>query len=64
MSQAPSSEAYFLVTQYANGGTLRQHLQRNYHQLIWHDKNKIIREIATGLQCIHDEGISHRNLVR
>ena len=63
MSQPPSNNMYFLVMQYANGGTLRQHLQRNFHQLTWHDKTRIIKEIATGLQCIHSEGIAHRNLV-
>ncbi|CAG8479413.1 12434_t:CDS:2 [Funneliformis caledonium] len=62
MSHVSSSDTYYLVTQYANGGTLRQHLQRNYHQLTWFDKTRIIKEIATGLQCIHNEGISHRNL--
>ncbi|CAG8475939.1 15751_t:CDS:2 [Funneliformis mosseae] len=62
MSHVSSSDTYYLVTQYANGGTIRQHLQRNYHQLTWFDKTRIIKEIATGLQCIHNEGISHKNL--
>jgi serine/threonine protein kinase len=64
LSQAPSNDIYFLVMQYANGGTLRQHIQRNYQQLTWHDKTRVIKEIAGGLQCIHNEGIAHRNLVR
>ncbi|GBB83338.1 hypothetical protein RclHR1_10060011 [Rhizophagus clarus] len=62
MSQHSSSDVYFLVMQYANGGTLRQYLQRNFHQLTWHDKIRIIKETATGLQCIHNEGMAHKNL--
>ncbi|CAJ0881632.1 9912_t:CDS:2 [Entrophospora sp. SA101] len=51
-----------MVIQYANGGSLRQYLQRNHQQLTWNDKIRIVNEIATGLYAIHQENLSHKNL--
>ncbi|CAG8518950.1 27041_t:CDS:2 [Gigaspora margarita] len=58
----PINDSMSLVMQYANGGSLRQHLQRDYSRLTWSDKKRIVKEIAIGLNYIHNEGISHRNL--
>ncbi|CAJ0754769.1 2107_t:CDS:2, partial [Entrophospora sp. SA101] len=57
-----STNNYYMVIQYANGGSLRQYLQRNHQQLTWNDKIRIVNEIATGLYAIHQENLSHKNL--
>nr|CAG8520731.1 5443_t:CDS:2 [Entrophospora candida] len=62
LSQDISTNNYYMVIQYANGGSLRQYLQRNHHQLTWNDKIRIVNEIATGLYAIHQENLSHKNL--
>ncbi|CAG8634875.1 4488_t:CDS:2 [Dentiscutata erythropus] len=62
LCQDSINDSMFLVRQYANGGSLRQHIQRDYLRLTWSDKKRIVKEIITGLHYIHNEGISHRNL--
>src|SRR5438445_97453 len=54
---------YYFVIQYANGGSLRQYLQRNHQQLTWNNKIRIVGEMVAGLYAIHQEGLSHKNLV-
>ncbi len=54
---------YFLVTEYANGGNLRQYLKDNHQNLTWHDKMRLTIDITNGLQCIHSHDIVHISLV-
>ncbi|CAG8523845.1 1453_t:CDS:2, partial [Dentiscutata heterogama] len=41
LCQDSIKDSMFLVRQYANGGSLRQHLQRDYLRLTWSDKKRI-----------------------
>ncbi|CAG8595306.1 12052_t:CDS:2, partial [Acaulospora colombiana] len=49
------TKSFFLVLQYANGGTLRSYLQKNFDKLNWPRKLKMAVDIANGLNCIHGE---------
>jgi serine/threonine protein kinase len=54
---------YLLVLEYADGGTLRNYLKKNFSNLTWDDKYKLAYQLACALSCLHDEGIVHRDLV-
>ncbi|PKC13679.1 kinase-like protein [Rhizophagus irregularis] len=53
---------YLLITQYADGGDLRNYLKNNFKKLTWDDKKKLAFQIADGLNYLHKENILHRDL--
>ncbi|CAG8769978.1 4034_t:CDS:2, partial [Racocetra persica] len=61
-SYNPQNDDYFMVLQYAEGGNLRQYLENNHSKLSWTDKVRIIIDIASGLQYIHNHDIVHLSL--
>ena len=54
---------YLLVMEYADGGTLRDYLKKNFNRLTWDDKCNLAYQLACSISCLHDEGIIHRDLV-
>ncbi|EXX65642.1 uncharacterized protein OCT59_024043 [Rhizophagus irregularis] len=53
---------YLLVMEYANGGSLRSYLKKNFSKLTWNDKYNLAYQLACAVSCLHDEGIIHRDL--
>ena len=49
--------------EYADGGTLRNYLSKNFNILTWNDKYNLALQLACAVSCLHDEGIVHRDLV-
>ena len=49
--------------EYADGGTLRDYLKKNFNKLTWDDKYNLAYQLACSISCLHDEGIVHRDLV-
>ena len=45
--------------EYADGGTLRDYLERNFNRLTWDDKYNLAYQLACAVSCLHDEGIVH-----
>ncbi|RHZ80107.1 hypothetical protein Glove_139g45 [Diversispora epigaea] len=62
VSNDPSTETYYLVLQYAKDGDLRTYLRNNFNRLDWKIKIKMAKDITSGLYCIHEENIVHRDL--
>ena len=54
---------YSLVMEYADGGSLRDYLKKNFDNLIWEDKYNLAYQLACAVSCLHGEGIVHRDLV-
>ena len=54
---------YLLVMEYANGGTLRDYLKKNFNRLTWDDKYNLAYQLSCAVSCLHGEGIIHRDLV-
>lgn len=52
-----------MVLQYADGGNLRDFLRNNFAKFDWQKKINMGKQIASGLKCIHERGIVHRDLV-
>ncbi|CAG8559071.1 5896_t:CDS:2 [Diversispora eburnea] len=58
----PLEETYYLVLQYAKDGNLRTYLRNNFESLNWKTKIKMAKDITSGLRCIHEENIVHKDL--
>ncbi|GBC32854.2 kinase-like domain-containing protein [Rhizophagus irregularis DAOM 181602=DAOM 197198] len=53
---------YLLVMEYADSGTLKDYLKKNFDNLTWDDKYNLAYQLACGVSCLHNEGIIHRDL--
>jgi serine/threonine protein kinase len=54
---------YMLVMEYADGGSLRSYLKKNFISLTWDDKFNMAHQLSCAISCLHNEGIVHRDLV-
>jgi serine/threonine protein kinase len=52
-----------MILEYANQGTLRNYLQDPKKTMDWSIKFKFAKELTSGMKCLHEEGIIHRDLV-
>ena len=55
---------YLLVLEYADGGSLDSYLKEKFNKLEWSDKYRLALQLASAIECIHNEGIIHCDLVR
>ncbi|GET04740.1 kinase-like domain-containing protein [Rhizophagus clarus] len=53
---------YWLVMEYADGGSLRSYLNKNFNGLSWNDKYNMAYQLSCAVSCLHNEGIVHRDL--
>ncbi|CAG8464168.1 8824_t:CDS:2 [Diversispora eburnea] len=60
----PHTSEYYKVLQYANGGNLREYLEKNFDRLDWNDKIMMAKQITAGIKFIHDHNVIHGNLKR
>ncbi|GBB94301.1 hypothetical protein RclHR1_23290001 [Rhizophagus clarus] len=61
-NQIDNSKKYLLVMEYADSGTLREYLEKNFDNLTWSDKFSFALQLTHAVLCLHDEGIIHRDL--
>jgi len=52
-----------MVTDYADGITLCEHLQKHFSELTWKDKYKLALGVTDGLMYLHKLNIVHKGLV-
>ena len=52
-----------LIIEYADGGTLRQYLNKNFDKMDWDIKLEFAKQIASAICCLHENNIVHRDLV-
>ncbi|GBB89413.1 hypothetical protein RclHR1_01610004 [Rhizophagus clarus] len=53
---------YLLVMEYADGGSLRNYLKKNFNNLTWNDKYNMAYQLSCAVLCLHNEEIVHRDL--
>ncbi|RHZ77107.1 hypothetical protein Glove_185g40 [Diversispora epigaea] len=58
----PKKGTHYLVLQHARDGDLRTYLRNNFKILDWKIKINMAKDITSGLHCIHDENIVHKDL--
>jgi ligand-binding sensor domain-containing protein/predicted Ser/Thr protein kinase len=56
-----TGERGFIAMEYLTGGTLREHLQKNF-PLPFDEVKRFALEVACGLKEIHEHGVIHRDL--
>ncbi|EXX73154.1 uncharacterized protein OCT59_006968 [Rhizophagus irregularis] len=57
-----SSDNYLLVVEYAEGGTLRNYLEKNFLSLKWRDKYELVIQLSGAIEFLHEGGIVHKDL--
>src|SRR5436305_345286 len=62
ISQDPNTKEYILVMRYANDGSLTDYITKDFKNLEWKDKIRILYSIISGLNIIHQEKLVHRDL--
>ncbi|RIA86886.1 kinase-like domain-containing protein, partial [Glomus cerebriforme] len=53
---------YLLVMEYADSGTLRDYLKKNFDGFTWDNKYNLAYQLACAVSCLHDEEIVHHDL--
>src|SRR5436305_3066382 len=61
ISQDPNTKEYILVMRYANDGSLTDFITKKFKNLKWKDKIKILYNIISGLNIIHQENLVHHD---
>jgi serine/threonine protein kinase len=61
ITKDPKSNNFMMVMEYAKDGSLRQHLNNSFNSMKWIKKLNILRDIAGGLDKIHQLGLIHHN---
>ncbi|RHZ46449.1 hypothetical protein Glove_621g15 [Diversispora epigaea] len=56
------SNEYILVLEYANGGTLRDHLKSDFENLEWSDKLNLAQQIVKAIKHLHSNDVIHGDL--
>lgn len=49
--------------EYADGGTLREYLRKNFDKITCDDKLSMAYQLVCAVSCLHNEGIVHSDLV-
>src|SRR5207247_10355799 len=62
ISQDPDTKEYILVLRYANDGSLTDYITKDFKNLKWKDKIRILYSIVSGLNIIHQDKFVHRAL--
>ncbi|CAG8715145.1 2762_t:CDS:2 [Gigaspora margarita] len=53
---------YVLVLEYADGGSLKSYLHTNFNGMTFNRKFRFAWEMTSGIMCLHEVGIIHRDL--
>src|SRR6266540_869679 len=62
ISQDPNTKEYILVMRYASDGSLTDYITKNFKNLKWKDKIRILHSIILGLNIVHQEQLIHHDL--
>ena len=62
ITQDPETKNYIMVLDYAENGSLRNYLDKEYDKLSWDNKFYYLWRIALGLSNIHEKELIHRDL--
>src|SRR5947208_7605567 len=61
ITKDPKTNNFMMVMEYADLGSLRQHLNNNFNSLNWTEKLLCLYDITHGLKKIHEKGLIHRD---
>src|ERR1044071_8930886 len=61
ITKDPETNNFMMVMDYAENGSLRQSLNKNFNSMDWKDKFNTLFEIARGLSDIHKKRLIHQD---
>ena len=61
ITQDPKTNCFMMIMNYAENGSLRQSLNNGFNSMNWTEKLSILRQIAGGLNEIHDNKLIHHD---
>ena len=61
ITKKPETNDFMIVMKYAENGSLRNYLDKNFNSMDWKTKLGILNEIAYGLNEIHCNGLIHHD---
>ena len=61
ITKDPETNNFMMVMQYANNGSLRQSLNKNFNSMNWRNKFYILYNISEGLKNIHKKRLIHQD---
>jgi serine/threonine protein kinase len=61
ITKDPESNNFIMVMEYAKNGSLRKHLNISFNSMKWKGKLDILKDIANGLNEIHEKGLIHHD---
>ena len=59
ITKDPETNNFMMVMEYAEDGSLRQSLNKNFNSMDWKDKFEILYNISNGLKDIHKKRLIH-----
>ncbi|RGB38678.1 kinase-like domain-containing protein [Rhizophagus diaphanus] len=62
LTKDPETNDFMMIMQYAEYGSLKQHLSNNFNNILWKDKVEILLFMILRLGCVHDLGYFHKDL--
>jgi serine/threonine protein kinase len=62
ITQDPETKNYMMVLDYAEGGSLRNYLDKRHSELNWYEKISCLQNAIFGLEFIHEKELIHRDL--
>src|SRR5436309_2161498 len=61
ITKDPETNNFMMVMQYADNGSLRQNLNKNFNSMLWWNKFFILSNIAHDLSNIHEKRLIHQD---
>ncbi|GBB84731.1 hypothetical protein RclHR1_01130026, partial [Rhizophagus clarus] len=61
ISQNPYTKNYMMILQYAEGGDFNKWIDKNYENFDWKNKVRVLNNIISGLEEIHEKKKVHRD---
>jgi len=61
ITKDPETNNFMMVMEYAEDGSLRQNLNKNFNSMNWHKKFDILEDISIGLRDIHKKRLIHQD---
>src|SRR3989337_2622040 len=62
ITRNPITEDFIIVMKYYRLGSLRNYITKNFYNIKWNEKLKILQNIVAGLDHLHNQNIIHRDL--
>ena len=61
ITRDPITEDYIIIMKYYRLGSLKDYVTKNFYNVKWDEKLKILRRISLGLCHLHSQKIVHRD---